>query len=67
MVIDINQEKISIGAKYKIYLDRREKYSAAKKSVMFLTEIHLFDTSNSKARYQIKKNWDWPNISYYHI
>jgi len=64
MEIDINQKMISLGAEYHIHINGKEQYFATKKLFRFLSEIHLFDESGGRARYEIKKNWSWLMLSY---
>jgi uncharacterized protein YxjI len=47
MEIDINQKKISIGDKYKIFVEGQSTYSARRSLYFFLPTIKLFEDSNS--------------------
>ncbi len=64
MEVDINQRKVSIGAKYRIYLNGNEKYFAKRELFRFFGEINLFDRSGVELRYQMKQNWSWFKLSY---
>ena len=59
MRIDINQQKISIGDKYKIYIDGHQTYSAASVLFKFLSVINLFNNEGSNLRLTINKMWSW--------
>lgn len=52
MIIDINQNKISARAEYKIYLNKTEKYTANKSWFRSREEIKVFDLNNSQFKYR---------------
>jgi uncharacterized protein YxjI len=57
MRIDINQQKISIGDKYKIYLDGQQSYIAANELFRFFSVINLLNNEGSHAILKINKLW----------
>ena len=56
MEININQKKLSIGDKYKIFIGEREAYMASAKLFRWLAEIELKDM-NERPKLTIKKKW----------
>lgn len=64
MEIDINQNKISIGDKYHIFIDGQKMYFASTKLLRWLSEINLFKNQDNRAAYTIKKKWSWFKTSY---
>jgi uncharacterized protein YxjI len=64
MEININQKKISIGDKYKIFIDGQQSYSASTKLFRLLDEIELFEEGINRPKYTLYKNWAWFNTSY---
>jgi hypothetical protein len=59
MIIDINQHKIAIGDKYKIYVDNIEKYYASKHFFELMPIINLFECDNARQRMIISKRMSW--------
>jgi uncharacterized protein YxjI len=59
MRIDINQQKISIGDKYKIYIDGHQTYTAASELFKFLSVINLLNNEGSHTILKINKLWSW--------
>ena len=57
MEIDINQKKISIGDKYKIFVDGQQTHTASRKLFRWLTEIHLSKIGSNNPKYVIKRRW----------
>jgi uncharacterized protein YxjI len=57
MEIDINQQKISIGDKFRIYTDGRETNYGAAKLFRFFAEINLFENGLDKPVMNIKKRF----------
>src|SRR5258705_2267715 len=64
MEIDINQKKISIGDKYRVFIEGQQTHIASTKLFRWLAEINLFETGSSQPRYAIKKKWTWFKASY---
>lgn len=64
MIIDINQKKISIGDKYKIFLNEKETYYAATQLFKLLSEINLFEINSTSPRITLKKCWSWLDTKY---
>jgi uncharacterized protein YxjI len=64
MRIDINQKKISIGDKYKIFTDGKQTHSASAELFRLLSVINLFDNDSSMARLTINKQWSWFSPKY---
>jgi len=62
--IDINQRIISIGDKYDIFINRKQAYAASAKLFRLLTEIHLFEFSDNRLKYIIKKKWPFFNVAF---
>lgn len=63
MEININQNKVSIGDKYKIFIGERQAYIAAAKLFRWLAEIILKDM-NERPKLTIKKKWFFVRPSY---
>lgn len=59
MEIDINQQKISIGDKYKIFVDGQETYQASQRLFRWLPELDLFKIGDEGTRMKIKKRLSW--------
>ena len=59
MRIDINQQKISIGDKYKIFIDGQQTYTAASELFKFLSVINLLNNEGFNLRLKINKLWGW--------
>ena len=64
MEIDINQKKISIGDKYKIFVDGQQTHYASTKLFRWLAEINLFEYGHDRPKYIIKKKWAFFNTSF---
>jgi hypothetical protein len=64
MIIDINQKKISIGDKYKIFINEKQTYSAHTKLFKLLSEVNLFEENSSKSKITLKKRWSWFETKY---
>jgi len=64
MEIDINQKKISIGDKYKIFIDGKQKYHAANKLFRFMAEMELIETESLVSKIKIKRRFAWLKIAY---
>ncbi|MGN7784471.1 hypothetical protein ACTJIJ_08090 [Niabella sp. 22666] len=64
MEIDINQNKISIGEKYQIFVAGQQTHSASTKLFRWLAEIDLFENASNRPRYVIKKKWTFLNASF---
>ena len=59
MEIDINQHKISIGDKYKIFTDGQLTYTAARALFNLLPVVNLFILNEGRARMTIRKRLSW--------
>ena len=46
MEIDINQKPISLGDKYKIFIDGIQTYAASSSLIKLLAEINLFERNS---------------------
>jgi hypothetical protein len=55
MEIDVNQQKISVGDKYKIFIDGQQTYLASRQLFQLLPEINLFKIGEERARMTINK------------
>lgn len=64
MRIDINQKKIAIGDKYKIFTDGQQTHSASSKLFSFLSVINLLDNESSRAKLTINQRWSWFSPKY---
>ena len=64
MQIDINQKKITIGDKYRIFTNGEESHYASLKLFKLLAEISLFPLENEEATLTIKKNLTFLHSSY---
>jgi len=64
MEIDVNQKKISIGDKYRIFVDGQETYLASRQLFQLLPEINLFKTGEERARVTINKRLSWLKARY---
>ncbi len=64
MEIDINQKKISIGDRWRIYIDREQSHFASRQLFGWSSEINLFRDTANRARYTIEKKWNWLTASY---
>jgi len=64
MEIDINQKKISIGDKYKIFIDGQEQYRAARKIFNLLAVVELYPGENDTPLMTIRKRWGWFRAKY---
>ncbi|HET6996515.1 MAG TPA: hypothetical protein VFI06_16080 [Chitinophagaceae bacterium] len=64
MEIDINQKKISVGDKYKIFIDGQQTHYASRKLWRLMPEINLFDNDHDKPRMIINKRLSWFRAKY---
>jgi uncharacterized protein YxjI len=64
MRIDINQNKISIGDKYKIFINERQEYYATSELFNILAVINLFKSEYEAARLRIEKQWSFLKPKY---
>ena len=64
MEIGINQKKISICAKYKIFIDGQQTYIASTKPFRLLSEINLFELACGSPKYTIKKKLTFFKIAF---
>ncbi len=59
MEIDINQKEISIGDKYRIFIDGHPAYTATQKLFRFLPQINLFAENEVVPRMVVKRRFSW--------
>jgi hypothetical protein len=59
MEIDINQQKISIGDKYKIFIDGKQKYIASRQLLSLLPVVYLYELDSERVRMTINKLFSW--------
>jgi hypothetical protein len=64
MIIDINQAKIAIADKYKVFVNEQEQYRAARKLWRILPEVDLFRLDDSEPRLTLKKRFSLIKASY---
>jgi uncharacterized protein YxjI len=55
MEIDINQAKISIGDKYKVFIDGQQTHAASRQLFSFLPVVHLYAFGDEQPRMTIAK------------
>lgn len=55
MEIDINQQKISIGDKYKIFIDGQQTHYASRKLIGLPPAIYLYQVNTDRPRMTIEK------------
>jgi len=55
MEIDINQQKISIGDKYKVFIDGQETHRASRQLFSLMPVVHLYELNNERPRMTINK------------
>lgn len=59
MELNINQEKFSLGNKYKIFVGSEQKYSASTKLFKLLPEITIVNFNSQDFVLNIKRRWEW--------
>ncbi|HVW60864.1 MAG TPA: hypothetical protein VHC48_12530, partial [Puia sp.] len=64
MEIDVNQKKISIGDKYRIFVDGQETYLASRRLFQLLPEVNLFKVGEERAKMTINKRLSWFKARY---
>lgn len=64
MEIDINQKKISIGDKYRIFTEGQQTHTASVKLFRWLAEINLFEDGAARPKFRLNKNWSWFKTSF---
>ena len=64
MEIDINQKKISIGDKYKIFTDGQQTHTATRALFKLMPEINLFENGGGRAKMTINKRFSWLSAKY---
>ena len=64
MIIDINQAKIAVADKYKIYVGEQEAYRAARKLLRLFAEVNLFRMDDPEPRLTIKKKFSFLKAAY---
>jgi uncharacterized protein YxjI len=64
MEIDIHQKKITVGDKYKIFVDGKVMYSASRELFSMLPVINLFTQSGTSKMLSIEKRFTFFKASY---
>jgi uncharacterized protein YxjI len=64
MEININQKKISVGDKYKIFTDGQPSHTASRKLFRFLPEVNLFRLNDDQPVMTIKKRISFFSAKY---
>jgi uncharacterized protein YxjI len=64
MEIDVNQKKISIGDKYRIFIDGEEKYFASRQLFRLLAHVSLYETGTKLQKLSIKKRFSFFKAKY---
>lgn len=64
MEIDVNQKKISIGDKYRVFVDGQEAYFATRQIFQVFAELNLFKKGEQSARMTINKLFSWIKEKY---
>ncbi len=64
MEININQKKIAIGDKYKIFEGTKETHYASAKIWRWMPELHLKRVDETAPRFILKKKWSWLRTTY---
>jgi hypothetical protein len=64
MEIDINQKKLTIGEKYRIFIDGQQTHSASTKLFRWLPEINLFEHNLDTPKFTLNRKWAWFKISF---
>jgi hypothetical protein len=64
MRIDINQKRIAIGDKYRIFLDKIPTYKASTKLFRLMAVIEISKAESSDLILTIKRQWSWFKAKY---
>jgi hypothetical protein len=64
MEIDINQQKISIGDKYKVFIDGQPTHIASKQLISLLPVVYLYELDSKRPRMTITKLLSLFNAKY---
>lgn len=64
MEIDINQNKIAIGDKYKIFIDGKPTHTATSELFKLFAVVNLFNITGNGHRLTINKRFWWFNAKY---
>jgi len=64
MDIDINQAKISVGDKYKIFVDGQQTHNASRQLFRFLPVVNLYTLGDDRPRMTIAKKLSWFKAKY---
>ena len=64
MNIDINQEKIAIGDKYRIFINKELRYRARTELFSFLGVIQLYELKKERPSLHIEKKFSWFKLRY---
>lgn len=64
MEIDINQKKISVGDKYRIFIDGQQTYAASARLFKLLSVIDLFELNTTVPLTTINKRFSWFKAKY---
>lgn len=57
MIIDIHQNKFSIGDKYRVFIDGALKYTVSRQPIQLLAEILVFNADNNVLKLKINKRF----------
>jgi uncharacterized protein YxjI len=64
MEIDINQQKIAIGEKYKIFIEGQLTHTASTESFSLLAVVYLFDNNLKERKLTINRRFSWFKAKY---
>lgn len=64
MEIDINQQKLALGEKYRIYTDGRLTHVASQQAVQFRREVLLLAQDAAPPRLRLRQQWAWFALAY---
>ncbi|MFC6997695.1 LURP-one-related/scramblase family protein [Rufibacter roseus] len=64
MEIDINQKKLSVKDKYKIYLNGQERFFATSSMFSFMSKLQVFELDHDFPRVAIQQKWAWVKAKY---
>ncbi|WP_192820089.1 hypothetical protein [Rufibacter sp. LB8] len=65
MVIDINQQKLSVRDKYRIFLNQQEAYYATSAVVSWLAKLEVYKVGNDLPSVVMQQQWAWFNTEYH--
>lgn len=64
MEIDVSQQRISVGDKYKIFIEGKQIYLASRRLLQLFPEINLFKIGEERPRMTINKRLSWFKANY---